>query len=79
MVIGQRLRLFAKARYKTQRAFAERLEMGESQLSDYIKGRIMPGVEVLERFAGAGGVARLAAARKGRNGRANPTDRREGW
>ncbi len=54
MTLGERLKLFAKERFGTLQAFGVEVGMTSGQLSNYTTGRVQPGTEILERFAGAG-------------------------
>ncbi|MFC2135247.1 helix-turn-helix domain-containing protein [Bacteroidota bacterium] len=47
MGIGERIRLFAKRKYKTLKKLAEAMEMSPQQLQQYISGKREPGSRVL--------------------------------
>lgn len=53
-VIGERLRQFAKDKFRTIRALAEALNMSEENLSQYIKGKSAPGAPLLIKLAEKG-------------------------
>lgn len=52
--VGSRLRIFAKARYRTLTAFAEVIGITVSQVSDWANDRNAPTATALMKFAGAG-------------------------
>ena len=52
--IGERLRHFAKTRYKTMTAFASAVGLKPASLTYYLNNQRVPGGEVLERFRQAG-------------------------
>jgi hypothetical protein len=54
---GERLKIFAKTCFGTQRAFGEALGMKDAQLSDYVRERFFPGQALLEGFVRLGGNA----------------------
>jgi transcriptional regulator with XRE-family HTH domain len=51
---SERLRLFIKAEFKTQRAFAAAVEIPESQVSDYLNDRVEIGRAALMKFGKVG-------------------------
>ena len=54
MGLGDRIREFAKARFKTQSKFATEVGMAEQAISNLINGRQLPSTETLQRFAAVG-------------------------
>lgn len=53
----RKLREAAAARRITQTALAEQVGLTQSNVSDYMRGQFVPGVDMVERFAAALGVA----------------------
>jgi transcriptional regulator with XRE-family HTH domain len=51
---GDRLRAFIRARYRSQKIFAEIVGMSQAQVSFYVGENHLPGLEVLLRFQSAG-------------------------
>ncbi len=56
MDIGSRIRFFRKLARFSQRALADRIGMGPTQLSRYETGGARPGLRVLSRIAGGLGI-----------------------
>lgn len=54
MGVGERIRAFAKARYRTQVKFSEAVGMAEAAISNLVNERQMPGPETLTKFAAVG-------------------------
>lgn len=54
MTLGDRLKLYARSRWKTQARLAAALGLKDSQVSDWINDRFPPGTDNLVRLAGVG-------------------------
>jgi hypothetical protein len=54
MYIGNRLLIFIRTNYNTQKSFAELLKIQESNLSRYIKKNTCPNIKMLNKFFNAG-------------------------
>lgn len=54
MTLGSRLQMYAKARWETQRALAKAIDVRDSQMSDWIKDRMPPSTDSLDKLARAG-------------------------
>jgi transcriptional regulator with XRE-family HTH domain len=52
--VGERLREFAKARFKGLAGLARALEMSPQQLSNYVAGRVAPGLKLQMRLEALG-------------------------
>jgi len=48
--IGERMRIFAKRKYKTLKALADKMEISPQQLQQYVSGRRDPGTKILMRL-----------------------------
>lgn len=47
----KKLKMLIKERFKQQKIFAEKLEVGETQVTNWVKGNVIPSVETLEKIS----------------------------
>ena len=77
MTVGDRIREFAKSRFRTQAAFGVAVGMTESAVSDLVKNRQAPSTGTLQRFADVGMNLNWLLTGSGQMGIAPPTDATE--
>ncbi len=50
-LIPKKLKILIKERFKQQKIFAEKLQVGETQVTNWLNGNVIPSVETLEKIA----------------------------